>query len=130
MIRKLAGIAVGIAVAIVVMIVAEAIGYRLFGLELGADGAAPVGAAVPDAVQVAVLTGWFLAGLAGGYTAILISRFDRTAWPVAGVIWLAVILRFALGGGPVWMMVGGVVAPPLAGWLAQRLPIGRRRADA
>lgn len=130
MIRKLTGIAVGIAVAILVMMVAEAIGFRLFGIELGPDGAAPPTAHLPAGVNLAVLLGWFLGGLLGGYVAILMSRVDWSAWPIAGVIWLAVILRFALSAAPLWMIVGGILAPPLAGWLAQRLPRSRRRAAA
>ena len=128
MIQKLGGIAAGIAVAIIIMIATEAVGHRLFGSGLAPDGGAPPTVDLPAEVQASVLLGWFLAALLGGYTAVWISRVGATSWAVAGVILLAVAFRFVIAPAPSWMIIGGLVAAPLAGWLAQQIP--RRRVKS
>jgi hypothetical protein len=125
MIRKLGGIAVGMAVALLIMIATEALGHRLFGAGLGPDGGAPPTEALPAEVQAAVLFGWFLASLIGGYAAVWISRVSATAWAVGGLILLAVAFRFMLAPAPQWMIVGGILAAPFGSWLAQQLPRGK-----
>lgn len=130
MVRNLGGIAVGLLVAIVIIMAAEAIGHRLFAGGLAPDGGAPPAMALPPEVNASVLAGWFLGALAGGYAAILVSRIKSMAWAVAMVILLAVGFRFAIADAPAWMIAGGLVAPPLAAWIAQRLPVRRRSAAA
>ena len=126
MIRKLGGIAAGIAIAIAIIMTVDAIGHRLFGIGLGPDGAAPATAVFPTGVLVSSLFGWFLGTLAGGYAAITVSRSGWTAWAVAGAILIAVVANFASEPHPAWMIFGGIVAPSLAGWIAQLLPRAHR----
>ena len=123
MIRKLGGIAAGIAIAIAIMMIAEVIGHALFDVPIAADGASPASVqALPAEVQLSVLLGWFLGALIGGYASIAVSRFGWTAWAVAAVVLLAVLTYFLLSPMPGWMIAGGIIAPPLGGWLAQLLP--------
>ena len=126
MIRKLGGVALGIAIAVVVMMVAEAIGYRMFGFEMGPDQALPVpDTALPMGVQIAVVAGWFFGTLAGAYAAIWLSRTPWTAWAVAAAIIFGVILRLILSSTPLLMTAGGIAGPLIAAWLAQLLPSRR-----
>jgi len=122
MIRTLAGVAVGIAVAIILMMVIEALGNALFpppSLDLN-DPNAP--AALPFANQLFPILGWFVASLLGGWLSIRVSAREWTSWLVAASVLVGELLDFALGGHALWVMVAGVLAPPLAAWLAGKLP--------
>ena len=120
MIHRLSGIALGLAIAIAIMISAEAIGYNLFGLGVGPDGAVPAGPP-PTGVRISILLGLFLAALAGGYAAIRLSRAPWTTWVIGVVILMAVVLRFALAPGPLRTLAIGAVAPLLGAWIGQLL---------
>ena len=129
MIRTLAGAATGVAVAIVLMMLLEALGNQLFpppSIDLQ-DPDAP--SALPFANQLVPVLGWFLASLAGGWLAIRMSQRDWASWIVAGSVLVGEVADFLLGRHSLWVMLVGVLAPPAAAWIAQKLP-GRKRLSA
>jgi hypothetical protein len=130
MIRTLAGVAAGIAVAIVLMMVTEALGNALFpppALDLNNPDAP---SALPFANQLFPILGWFVSSLAGGWLAIQVSARPRSAWLVAASVLVGELLDFSLGRHDLWVMAAGVLTPPLAAWLAQKLPRWRGRPSA
>ena len=130
MVRTLAGVAVGIAVAIILMMIVEALGNAVFpppSIDLN-DPDAP--AALPFANQLIPILGWFAASLAGGWLAIQVSGREWTSWLVAASVLVGEIADFALGRHDLWVMAVGVLAPPLAAWLAQKMPRWRGRITA
>ena len=130
MIRTLAGVAVGIAVAIVLMMMTEALGNALFpppSVDLNNPDAP---SALPFANQLFPILGWFAASLMGGWLAIQVSEREWAAWLVAASVLVGALLDFSLGRHALWVMAAGVLAPPLAAWLAQKLPPWSRRASA
>ena len=130
MIRTLAGAAAGIAFAIIVMMLVEALGNSLFpppSIDLNNPDAPAV---LPVANPLFPILGWFVATLIGGWLAIQISSREWTAWLVAASVLVGALLDFSLGRHAVWVMVAGVIAPPLGAWLAQRLPRWTRRVTA
>ena len=130
MIRTLAGVAIGIAVAIILIMVTEALGNALFpppALDLNNPD---VPSALPFANQLFPILGWFLASLVGGWLAVQVSTREWSAWLVAASVLVGELLDFSLGRHAVWVMVVGVIAPLLAGWLAQKLPGWRVRTTA
>jgi hypothetical protein len=130
MIRTLAGAAMGIGVAIILMMLIEALGNALFpppSLDLNNPNAPAV---LPFPNQIFPILGWFVASLVGGWIAIQISAREWTSWLVAASVLVGGILDFALGRHAMWVMVAGVLAPPFAAWLAQKLPRRGRRITA
>ena len=122
MIRTLAGVAIGIAVAIVLMMIVEALGNALFpppSIDLNNPNAP---AALPFANQLFPILGWFSASLVGGWLAIQMSAREWTSWLVAASVLVGELLEFSLGRHDLWVIAAGILAPPLAAWLAQKLP--------
>ena len=130
MIRTLAGVAMGIAVAIILMMIVEALGNGLFpppSIDLN-DPDAP--AVLPFANQLFPILGWFAASLVGGWLAIQVSARGWASWLVGASVLVGELLEFSLGRHDLWVMIAGVFAPPLAAWLAQKLPRWGRRITA
>lgn len=130
MIRTLAGVAAGIAVAIILMMVTEALGNALFpppSVDLNNPDAP---SALPFANQLFPILGWFVSSLAGGWLAIQVSSRQWSAWLVAASVLVGEVLDFSLGRHALWVMAAGVLVPPLAAWLAQKLPRWSRRTSA
>ena len=117
----LTGLVAGLLVALIVTITIESLGNQLFG---ASPDAAPGARADPIALVVPVV-GWFLATLAGGLTAVSVSRLRWEAWVVAACILAAAAVNFALMRYPAWVGIGALIGIPLAAWLVQRLgPLG------
>jgi hypothetical protein len=117
----LGGLVAGIVVALIVTVSTESLGNQLFG---ASPNAVPGARAAPIALIVPIV-GWFLGTLTGGMAAVTISRLRWEAWVVAGCIFAAAAVNFALMRYPYWMGVAALIAIPAAAWIAQRLaPVG------
>lgn len=130
MIRTLAGVAAGIAVAIILMMLVEGLGNSMFPpppIDLNRPDAPT---AIPFPNQLYPILGWFAASLVGGWLAIQVSARQWTSWLVAGSVVVGELLDFSLGRHALWVMAAGILAPPAAAWLAQRLPRWGRRISA
>jgi hypothetical protein len=122
MIRKLAGLAVGLVTAIALIMVIETLGHSVVPPPAGYDMNAGSALKLPAANLMFPVLGWFLGTLAGAVAALRISRASWTGWAVAALVLLGAIVNFAMITHPLWVMAAGIVAPLLAGWLAQRWP--------
>ncbi len=120
------GLAVGILLALVAMISIEALGNLLYG----ASADASPSARAPASTLLFPLAGWIVGTLVGSWAAIRISGHARAGWVIAGFIVAAVLLNFVLQRYPLWLMIAGIVAPPLTTWLARPLAGVRQRLRA
>lgn len=130
MIRTLAGLAAGLVVAIVTIIALESVGNQFFPPPAGYDMTIASAESLPFETLVWPVVGWFLGALAGGWVGLRVAAERWAGWAIAACVLAATILNLALIAHPLWMIVAGVVAPLLGGWVAQRLPTGRRSAAA
>ena len=130
MIRSLAGLAAGLAVAIFTIAGVEAIGYQLVPPPAGYDMSGVSSETLPFETLVWPVIGWFVGAIAGSWVAIRVSGERWTGWAIAACVLAATILNLVLITHPLWMIVAGVVAPPLGGWVGQLLPKGSRSLAA
>jgi hypothetical protein len=130
MVRTLAGLAAGLAVAILTIMSLEAIGNQLYPPPAGYDMTSASAETLPFETLVWPVIGWFLGALAGSWVAVRICGERRAGWAIAGCVLAATVLNLALIAHPLWMVVAGVIAPFLGGWIAERLPKSRRSAAA
>ena len=126
MIRQLAGLAAGLTVAISTIAAVEAIGYQLFPPPTGYDMAAGSSETLPLETLVWPVIGWFLGAIAGSWVAVRVSGERWTGWAIAACVLAATVLNLVLITHPLWMIIAGVLAPLLGGWVGDRLPKGRR----
>ncbi len=128
MIRNLAGLAAGLAVAIVTIMVVEAIGHQLFPPPGDADLTQPMSASLPFGTLIFPVIAWFLGALAGSWLALWLCAARWAGWAIAAFVLAGTIANFALISHPLWVIIAGLVAPILGGWLAHQLPAGRRNS--
>ena len=128
MIRTLAGLASGLTVAIVTIMALEAIGNRVYPPPGGYDMTGSSAESLPFETLVWPVIGWFVGSLAGAWVALRVSAEAWAGWAIAGCVLAATILNLALIRHPLWMIVAGLAAPVVGGWIAQRLPKGTLRA--
>ncbi|MGI8611223.1 MAG: hypothetical protein ACR2KH_02965 [Sphingomicrobium sp.] len=126
MIRQLAGLAAGLTVAISTIIALEAIGNQLFPPPAGYDMTSGSAETLPFETLVWPVIGWFLGAIAGCWVAVRVSGERWVGWAIAACVLAATILNLVLITHPLWMIIAGVAAPLLGGWVGQRLPTGRR----
>ncbi|MDQ3245499.1 MAG: hypothetical protein M3Q52_01150 [Pseudomonadota bacterium] len=117
------GLVVGVLLALITMMSIEALGNSLYGVSADATPSARA----PAIALMFALAGWVAGTLVGSWAAIRISGHARAGWVIAGFIVAAVLLYFMLDRYPLWMMIAGVVAPPLTAWLARPLAGVRHR---
>ena len=128
MIHRLAALAAGLALAIFTIMLVEFVGNLLFPPPSGYDMSAGSALSLPVENLIWPVIGWFLGALAGSWAAGRISGEQWTGWAIVALVLAATIFNFALISHPLWMMIVGVLAPLLGGWLGQWLPKGRRPA--
>ena len=124
--RILLGVLAGAILAGLCVYVVELVGHSLFPLPPGLDPKDPadlpaVMAAMPAAAKAMVLLGWFVGALLGAWAANRIARRALAGWIVALLVVAAGVATMAMIPHPAWMWAGGILLPPAAAWLAQRL---------
>ena len=62
------------------------------------------------------------------WVAVRVSGEKWPGWAIAACVLAATILNLALITHPTWVIVAGVTAPLLGGWIAQHLPKRGSRA--
>jgi len=130
MIRELGGLAAGLGVAVATMVAVEAVGNRLFPPPAGYDLSQGSALSLPFETLVWPAIGWFLGALAGSWVAMRASGERWPAWVVAGCVLAATIFNLVLIRHPMWMIVAGVLAPLVGGWLGQQIESRTRRRSA
>jgi len=115
----------GWAASLVIIVAVEALGHWLFPLPAGTevwDKAALAEAArnLPVGALLAVIAGWTLGALGGGFLAARLSGIHqrRHALVVAGIVLLFAVWTMLTIPHPAWMWVATIVLVPAAGWLA------------
>lgn len=128
MIRKILGVVAGVVVAFVLVALLEmVVNYALApaGIDPSdAEGMKAMMAAMPAKAFIAILLTYFVATLAGGFTAARISREQWGSWAVAGVVLAATLLNVVLLPHPLWFTVAAVAMIGAAGWFGGRLALG------
>ena len=130
MIRQLAGLAAGLTVAIFTVAAVEAVGYQLYPPPAGYDMTEASSETLPFETLVWPVIGWFLGAIAGSWVAVRVSGERWAGWAIAACVLAATILNLVLITHPLWMIVAGVIAPLLGGWVGQMLPKERRSPAA
>jgi len=127
MIRKILATAAGLVVAFAVVMLGELIAHRLFPIEMPTsmnDAAlAAAMAAAPLGAKLSLAVIYFLAPLAGTFTALAVAR-RQAVWPayvVTGLFLLAAAANFFMLPHPLWLVVACVAAILVGGWLGIRL---------
>ncbi len=134
-VRIAGGSIVGALVAVLTVFVWEVIGHTIFEVPAGLDPSKPEEArayveALPLAAKAWLVAGWLIAALAGGLVARALTGKKWPAWFVAAVILAATVANFfMLPFHPWWMILGGILAPLLAGMAVGGMPRFGRGAD-
>lgn len=118
--RTIIAIGAGVMVAVLAIMVVEGIGHRLAPVPVQPDPTNPDMAKIPVVAMVFVVAAWFLGVLAGGAVANHLARRHWPAWIIAGLVLCGALYQFAVILHPVWMMIAGVAAPLIAGWIVTR----------
>ncbi|MDQ3139603.1 MAG: hypothetical protein M3Q15_02620 [Pseudomonadota bacterium] len=145
MLRKIMGVVAGIVAAFATIWLVELIGHQIFpvagNIDLGdRESLTAFMASLPVGALLFVVISWFAGALVGGVVAARITGERWAAWVVAGVIAFASIANVLMFPHPLWVKIGGFVAPLLGGWIAARTarpivvtetaPVHRDAADA
>ncbi|PKP92642.1 MAG: hypothetical protein CVT77_08100 [Alphaproteobacteria bacterium HGW-Alphaproteobacteria-16] len=128
--RKLLGVVVGVVVLGITIWIVERIGHGIWPPPAGTDLSDPQALGglmdtIPLGAKVAVVTGWFLGAVTGGWTARWIARWNTAAWIVTAIGAALGIITLLMIPHPLWMQLSAVLAPALGAWIATRLPLPR-----
>lgn len=132
MARIIGGLIVGLIAAIVAMLAIAFAGGQIYPMSGEVDAINPeqIGgafAASPLGAKLSVILSWFGAAFVGAWVAKRISGLNWTAWAIAGLIALYVLVSIFVLPMPVWMQVTAVAAPLIGGLLASHVRGGSRR---
>ncbi|QPQ54236.1 hypothetical protein IC614_07640 [Allosphingosinicella flava] len=124
---KIAGAVVaGVIIAFLCIFGLEAVSHSLFPLPAGIDVSDPAQLAgmmdkIPTGAKVAVVAGWFVGALAGAWVACRIAGRALAGWIVAILVAVSGVATMLMIPHPAWMWAAGILLPPLAAYIAQRL---------
>ena len=124
MLRNILSVFVGVLFGALVVFVIEMAGHVLFPPPTDIDLKDPAQlraamAQIPVGAKLLVVAGWFLGAFAGcALTSVLSRRWAPAVWVVAATMTLFVASTLMAIPHPWWMMIAGLLASPIAGYLA------------
>ncbi|MBT8401714.1 MAG: hypothetical protein KJO98_14645 [Rhodothermia bacterium] len=125
--RSILAVVAGLIVGGLIVAGVEYIGHLIYPPPEGLDLTDPeaireFASAAPTSARLAVLLAWFLGPLGGAWVAArLAKRSPMTHALVVGAFFLiGDVVNLVTIPSPVWMWIGGLVAPPLAAYVAGR----------
>lgn len=126
MLRIVGGIIAGLVVAVALVAAIESIGHLIFPPPEGVDLKDPetlktIMNEIPMGAKVAVLIAWFGGAFGGGIVAKLISKVSWSPWVITAFMLAMGGYTLTLFPHPVWMIIGAVLLPIFAGFLATRV---------
>ncbi len=117
--RKVLGILVGAIAGVGVIYGLEQLDHRMFSWpDLDLRDLAALKAqieAAPMTAKAMVVGGWFMGAMAGGLIAVRVSGWAWAGWVVTALAIAGGVANVLLVPHPLWMQIGAVVAPLLAG---------------
>ncbi|HEX8224110.1 MAG TPA: hypothetical protein VF605_09865 [Allosphingosinicella sp.] len=133
--RLAMGIVAGIVVAFLCVFAVEWVGHSLYPPPAGLDATNPADQArlmeaMPAAAKAIVLGAWFVAALAGAWTANRIAGRSLAGWIVALLVVATGIATMVMIPHPAWMWAGGIALPLAGAWIADRMAARRPAAAA
>ncbi len=126
MLKTVLAVVAGVIAGGAIVFVTEAIGHSLFPPPADLDLSNPADvdrlmASLPAGAFAMVLLGWFLGSFAGAYVAHAIAKKRAAAWAVAAIFILFTTMNFFMIPHPLWMIVAGILIPPISAWLVLRM---------
>lgn len=125
MIRIIGGAVLALVLAVATVFGVEWLSHQIWPLPPGLDPADPATvtrymAALSIPQMAAVVVAWLLGPLVGGLAGNRIAGSALPGWIAAGFILLGVVVTVAMIPHPLWMIVTGIAAPLIGGWIAAR----------
>ena len=129
MIRAVLGVVAGLCAAVLTVMAVQALGHALYPYPADVDLSDPeqiarVFPVIPVAAKLFVVAAWFGGALIGAAAAKAIVGRSWAAWAIAGFIVVGAVMNLFVIPHPVWMQLSAVIAPLLAGVIANHL-VGR-----
>lgn len=125
--RSILAVVAGLIVGGLIVAGIEYLGHIIYpppdGLDLtNPEAIREFASAAPTSARLVVLLAWFLGPFGGGWLAArLATRSPMTHALIVGAFFLiGDLVNLITIPSPVWMWIGGLVAPPLAAYLAGR----------
>ena len=124
--RILLGVIAGVVVAGLCVFALEYLGHQINPPPAGIENAsreemARMIAQLPMSAFALVVAAWFFGALIGAWVANAIARRGLAGWIVALLVMVASIATVIMVPQPAWRWAAAILAPLIAGWLAQRL---------
>lgn len=124
--RILLGVIAGAVAAVLCIFALEYVGHQIHPPPASFENAsreemARMIAQLPMSAFALVVAAWFLGALIGAWVANAIARRALAGWIVAVLVMAASLATVIMFPQPVWMWAAAILAPLVAGWLAQRL---------
>lgn len=125
--RKIVGAVVGILLAMLVVAAVQMVGRFLFPEPELPENPSPAQlreaiASIPFGAKFSVVLSWFLGALVGVWAALRISHGSRRAALIVAAAMLALTIAVLISmSHPTWMVVGGLILPIVATYLATRI---------
>lgn len=123
LLRCTMGIAAGLALGVLIVALGERLNHMLWPPPEALQVTNPEAvraflAGAPLAALLGLPLIWTIAAGASGFMGGYVSQRAWTGWIAGGLLYLATILNLMLIPHPSWMWAVGLIAPPLAVWIA------------
>lgn len=125
MVRIILGLICGAVAAVILVFALETLGHLIFPPPEGLDLKDPevqktLMEQIPLGAKIAVLIAWFAGAFGGGIAAARITKKAWAAWAIGSFMLLMSGITLTMFPHPAWMIVGAVILPLLAAWMASK----------